>query len=785
MPWLGQKTDMSVVTGDLQLDAGAEEGSYLIDDIGGNPHVDIGTLGRYRINLQFDAKESGLADDTNEVKVLLEIDIATAAGPAWQGWRPYKPGEYYCRWYRLRATVKVDDAFGNRPKFLRFEHSHTPIGSVPVAASINDVIVTPTGTEALGTRYIVATGGTGVFLNKDEQIAELVDTTDRVWEFSLPVEGQKVYSISDAWVYEYEGGDYPAGTWIPRGFDVSNPEKDKYVGALTLVGAKDQLWNTDGGGDIGLVGGSRPDEIHAKTRITINGVDVVAGGGATYYQILDSTATASDINTALADAATFVVFLKPGSYALGANNISVPAQKALVGLGGVYQGTGAGADLTITVNATQRVQMGHSSRLQNLKLRFSSTSTAGNEMIETITNDGVVIRGVNVDGSAVGAGVGIVSWAILGAVKEVTHCLFYRCGGISVNATTQDEGGKSEIGWIHWTAHTTDTSVNMVGVSISSGPAWVHDIHGENGYGTLYVTVTDIMAERIWCESNDIYGIYWSAAGTEGILSDVVVDGGNYGCRLSAPRMTVSNFYARDTINRGFWSENQTDSTFESIHTYNCGGTTNAGVYSTGASRSTITNVTSYSGGSYGVHLRLLQQGTVSAVTANNGGNTGTGHHGIFVESCVRSTFSALTAYDNNFGSGVYHSGCTDCNFPGISAYGNGQRGVHVAASDGNTFGTVTVNSNSVDGIYVDGSSDYNTFGTVTSRANTGDGIEVAAGGNGNLFGNVLTQGNGGWGFLGGNAGLTANQTLHGHVSHADTSGARSLGTGWNSADVW
>jgi hypothetical protein len=278
MPWLGTKTNMTLAAGDLQLDAGAEEGSYLLRDPSANPYIDTGVVGRYRINVQFNAEESGgvTADDSNEIEVKLEIDLATAAGPSWLGWRPYLPGEYYCQWYRVRATVKVDDAFGNRPKFLRFEHNHVRIGSIPMAASVDDLKTAPTGTEPQGTRYIVIATATGDFTGKEDQISELVETTDRIWEFAIPVDRQEVYNLNGGWKYRYEG-TFPAGSWVPRGLNVSNPEEDKFVGGTTVVGAKNYLWNTDGGGDIGASGANRPDYVHAKTGMTINGVTVVAG----------------------------------------------------------------------------------------------------------------------------------------------------------------------------------------------------------------------------------------------------------------------------------------------------------------------------------------------------------------------------------------------------------------------------------------------------------------------------------------------------------------------------
>jgi parallel beta-helix repeat protein len=507
-------------------------------------------------------------------------------------------------------------------------------------------------------------------------------------------------------------------------------------------------------------------------------------GGDTYFQIMEAGASYAAVQAALNDAGTDIVLLKPGDYDWENNNVVVPANKALVGLDGVYQGAAVGARVELEIDATHRIQMNNGSRLENIKFRFASTSTAGNEFIETVTNDGIVIRGVNVDGSLVATGDGIVSWAIRGAVKEVTHCSFNKCAGIYVDQTTQEEGGISEIGHIHWTAHSSDISSDMIGVRISFGPAWVHDIHGEVGYGTLYVSGPDIMAERILCESNQVYGVNWSSAGTEGTLTDVRIDGGRWGCRLSAPRMTVNNFYARDTTDRGFWSENQGDSVITNVFTFNCGGTgTAAGIYITGAVRSVLSTLSSYSGGTYGVHLRQVQQGTVSNVLATQGGG-GAGHHGIYLETCVRSTFTGMEGYLNGFASGIYLYNCSHNSLSGLNGYDNGTTGITLSQSDNNSISGWKVGENTADGIEVNSTSDYNNISNGEADDNGGDGIDCAAGNNGNFFGNVLTRANGGWGVLGGNAG-GVNNTLDGHTSHGDTAGARSLGAGWNTGGAW
>jgi hypothetical protein len=44
----------------------------------------------------------------------VEIDTSPTAAGAWDGWRPYVPGTYLCRRYRLRVTARSDGLRGVR-----------------------------------------------------------------------------------------------------------------------------------------------------------------------------------------------------------------------------------------------------------------------------------------------------------------------------------------------------------------------------------------------------------------------------------------------------------------------------------------------------------------------------------------------------------------------------------------------------------------------------------------------------------------------------------------------
>ncbi len=220
MPWLGPKGNMTVNAGDLELDAGAQEGEYLLLDGGGNPYFDTGFVGVWRINALFDAKEGTVSpdDDTNEISVKLFIGL-NSLNPAtpgdWSAYVPFLPGEYTCRYYRIKVVVKVDDAYGNRPKLTEFTPSHTPAGSVSQPSSVDAIEDEPVGGEEVGHRYLVDPVPAGIFATHANKIAEKIDSTNNTWRFYIPIDGQWIYNITTRWWLKYEG-NYSTGAWVER-----------------------------------------------------------------------------------------------------------------------------------------------------------------------------------------------------------------------------------------------------------------------------------------------------------------------------------------------------------------------------------------------------------------------------------------------------------------------------------------------------------------------------------------------------------------------------------------
>lgn len=217
--WAGSKIGFADVAGDLEAEDGAAFAQYVIDEpVSGFDYVDTGKEGDYDINVDFAIQDQAASpDDDNQIEVKIEIQLSeeTGGAPSFEPYQPYLAGEYFCRYYRLRATVQVDPVFGQIPEVTRFQHHHVPVGSMATPGSIDLVATVPSGLEATGARYIVGTPATGDFTDQEDLVAYLPETTDRNWRFHIPVDGERIYDKSTRWWWKYEG-DYPSGSWVPR-----------------------------------------------------------------------------------------------------------------------------------------------------------------------------------------------------------------------------------------------------------------------------------------------------------------------------------------------------------------------------------------------------------------------------------------------------------------------------------------------------------------------------------------------------------------------------------------
>lgn len=99
----------------LPIDAGLSAHHRIEVDDGGVAHeVDPPTLGDALGSVGQLGGYSLAMDPRTPVDVALAIDTSPTPGGPWDGWRPYVPGTYLCRRYRLRVTARGDGLRGVR-----------------------------------------------------------------------------------------------------------------------------------------------------------------------------------------------------------------------------------------------------------------------------------------------------------------------------------------------------------------------------------------------------------------------------------------------------------------------------------------------------------------------------------------------------------------------------------------------------------------------------------------------------------------------------------------------
>jgi hypothetical protein len=112
-----------------------------VDDAGITQEVDPPTLGDALGSVGQLGGYSLAMTPRTPVDVTIEIDTSPTAAGTWDGWRPYVPGTYLCRRYRLRVTARGDGLRGvrlprlvlRRRKFNRKDEGTVVVpGGVPI-----------------------------------------------------------------------------------------------------------------------------------------------------------------------------------------------------------------------------------------------------------------------------------------------------------------------------------------------------------------------------------------------------------------------------------------------------------------------------------------------------------------------------------------------------------------------------------------------------------------------------------------------------------------------------
>ena len=396
-----------------------------------------------------------------------------------------------------------------------------------------------------------------------------------------------------------------------------------------------------------------------------------AGGGfgADNFTVVDATNDTADLNTALS---TYdVVYAEPGTYSSVTGKVTVPDNTQFVALGGGSYNSGAtyAPRFDLTTSPTVFFAMGVNSLIQGMYFEFNASST--DNMIQCASGSGIV-RYCYFNGHTTGT----AYYGVEGAYKEVSHCNFVSCYGVTITGNGGDPGGVTEISYLHWIGYSSDTTANNKGVNVAAPSVHIHDCEFENGaYGIYNNGNDDCRFSGIRCYRVDdatyAAGVY--STGDRCTISDIWVRAANvgnaYGLYLDGGYLNLSDIYVFDTSNNGIIFGSSADYLKASgLYIYDCGDAQSEnGIEFVGCNRPTVTNVTAY----------------------------GCGDNGIYLQTCLNGSFTGITA-DTNAGNGIrVNAGNQNLTFSSVTACSNTSDGIDVGASqDGLHFDGVTAMSN-------------------------------------------------------------------------------------------
>ena len=551
---------------------------------------------------------------------------------------------------------------------------------------------------------------------------------------------------------------YTGAAWDAVGAAVGDPVTGPlYTGALTLVGAVNQLWNTDGGGNIGAAATTRPDKVYAKTSIwqganqvldtsmnlagdvsggygtntvdKIKNVAVLAGVPSdrqmfTYdstgvrweaqwpgmtnfsenrtFTILPAGSTPAQINTALAD--YDVVYLEPGTYTMGATPIAIPSGKALIGLGdSSWGGTGA-PQIDGTAGNTG-----------------ANFITMNNGYLSNVTCAANAAQAVDIIAGNVGNYANYVDRVNVATVAANNLCAAFVGGFVRIDRFRVDN-----VNGVYF----NKSAINLYGPSvfsnfvINNAPTYGFTlldgfIKIDNGYVNGNAKATD-------------YGIYYNNA--TGYANHWISNIRFYQCAIG-----IYYSYTTNRPWRVFITNCDTDSCTDGISlngpaqasVTNCQaiGNTVSGFYFTDMYYSTITGCAA-TACAYGFRINGCYRtafGTLSAAGCNI--TAGIGYGSFYFANCNSSTFTNLASFqaNNTNNAGFYISICSSCQFSGLTDY-ESTYGVYVAStSDNCTISDVETYNTGSFGFFTDTNQRYRcSFSNISAfSSGGGPGIQI------------------------------------------------------------
>ena len=459
-------------------------------------------------------------------------------------------------------------------------------------------------------------------------------------------------------------------------------------------------------------------------------------GGATYYQIADSSMTHTAIQAMLDDADTYVVYLKPGNYTSVTAGLSVPDGKSLIGLENEYE-----ANNQVNLNSmgtTGYITMGRDSYLKNVTITITGgTFTSGYAVYSNL--DPCVAENVRIYCAA-----GNDAWGFSGKFRDINRCIVYGMRGITAENASPSAGFLTIRNCSLDGANFVDGGGYGIRLGTSADYAKISNVY-INDYcrGALSMSeCSDVQIDNLYvdtcafhattysaieltnsirCQFNNVMIYQSSTSAGDGVSFDV-----NAGCDyLTVRGLTIINSGYIAISHYNGTSNSSHNCVYEGVRIYN---TDNVGVSISGGTYAlkgmVLSDIHVYSAGTRGFQL-----GNLDGLSASNLAAEGCGYRGIQASTLVNSQLTGLNTHNN-----------TD---DGIN---------------------LTADNTSVTGV--------NTTG------NTGQGFEWVTGADYALLSAVNAEGNGGTGVLTGNA-SSATCKVTGVNSHNNTTADENIGTNW------
>jgi hypothetical protein len=485
------------------------------------------------------------------------------------------------------------------------------------------------------------------------------------------------------------------------------------------------------------------------------------------FIVLQSTATASDINTALTN--YDVVYLEPGTYSMVNVQVSIPSSKKLIGLGDWY---GSPAVLQWSGSPANHIYM-NNGWIENLQVYLSGTIHSGGVIVGDGTDKNNYLFKISIRADTV-----YNYPAYSGPANEMVGMYIYNLGGINWTGTGYSDyatiqgiymynpqtygiqfGANSNLmikdvvvnGNSKTTTYGIYSSINADIYRVTIDNCYMYNC--DNGY---YIAQTAAYGTHWTCElrmvrcvaDNCHAGLYIVGSAISQFTDLLTLSCGEStsGCAYYFKNSAENSFkglISNDCQGYNFYFDNTEDSTIEGCRA--SGGTRgyyiDGGFYDSAMSNCCAQYCNATSGGHGNfifVNASRSSFSNLASMIANN-----TGNYGYYIATCSNTVFNGLTDYESTYGVYVSGASVNNCSIgninswnPGttgfyvsnhtrgrlivnnVTVYHAGSNGIEIAACDNSEFFNLFSSNSTGYGIYI-GGCDYSTFSNLSAIDNS------------------------------------------------------------------